>query len=116
MIREVTLRYNGCEKTYSVESDTHYAARVEALGMFLEEFKIPGRPIEFLTRKKGLIEIGVRAAVDRRTLNREGPPPAQFYTEQVDRLRKWIRESNFPEEKKVKATELLLELEKVLSG
>lgn len=116
MIREVTLRFNGHEKTYSIESDTHYAARVEALGRFLEEFKIPGRPIEYLTRKKGLIEIGVRAAVDRRTLNKEGPPPAQFYTEQVDRLRKGIRESTFPEKVKIRATKLLLELEGVLSA
>jgi len=115
VIREVTLRYNGCEKTYPVESETHYAARMEALGKFLEEFKIPGRPVEYLTRKKNLISIEVKSAVDRRTFTKEGPP-SLFYVEQVEKLRKWIRESDFAEDKKTKATKLLLELEEVLGG
>lgn len=115
MLREVTLRFDGYEKTYSIEAESHYDARMQALGKFLEEFKIPGRPVEFLTRKKGLIEITVRSAVDRRTFSREGPPP-QFYTEQVDRLRRWIGKGDFPEVTKVKATKLLLKLGEVLSG
>jgi len=115
MLREVTLRYDGYEKMYPIEADTHYGARIEALGKFLDEFKIPGRPVEFLTKKKGLIEIEVRSAVDRRTLTKEGPIP-QFYSEQVERLRGWIREGDFPEETKVKATKLLLKLGEVLSG
>ena len=115
MIREVTLRHNSNEKTYPIESDTHYSARMEALGLFLEEFKIPGRPVEFLTTKKGLIGIEVRSAVDRRTFNKEGPT-TQFYVEQVSKLRRWVRESTFPENKKVKATRLLLKLEGVLNA
>lgn len=115
MLREVTLRYNGYEKSYPIEADSHYAARMEALGKFLEEFKIPGRPVEYLTRKKGLIEINVRSAVDRRTFTRDGPPTS-FYTEQVGRLRKWVREGNFPDETKAKATRLLLKLGEVLGG
>lgn len=113
MIREVTLRYDGYEKTYPVESETHYSARMEALGKFLEEFKIPGRPVEYLTRKKGLISIEVKSAVDRRTFSKDGPPTL-FYTEQVEKLRRWVRESSFPEKKKTQATKLLLELEGVL--
>lgn len=113
MLREVTLKYDGCEKSYPIEADTHYAARIEALGKFLEDFKIPGSPVEYLTRKKGLIEITVRSAVDRRTFTREGPP-ASFYTEQVEKMRRWVREGDFPEEIKVKATKLLLKLGEVL--
>ena len=113
MLREVTLRYNGNEKTYPIEADTHYAARVEALNKFLEDFKIPGKPVEYLTIKKGLIEITVRSAIDRRTFTREGPP-ASFYTEQVEKMRKWVREGDLPEGTKVKATKLLLKLEEVL--
>lgn len=116
MIREVTLRYNGYEKTYSIESESHYSARMEALGKFLEEFGIPGRPVEYLTRRKGLIDITVRSAVDRRTFTKEGLPPVEFYTSQVDRLRKLIRESEFPETTKVRVTKLLLRVSEVLSG
>lgn len=115
MIREVTLRHNGNERTYPIESETHYAARMSALGLFLEEFKIPGRPVEYLTTKKGVIGIEVKSAVDRRTFSKEGPT-TQFYAEQVSKLRRWVRESSFPEEKKVEATRLLLKLEGVLSA
>ena len=115
MVREVTLRYNGYEKTYPIEADSHYAARMEALGKFLEEFKIPGRPVEYLTKKKGLIEIQVRSSVDRRTLPKDGPSTS-FYVEQVDRLRRWVREGDLPKGVKVKATKLLLELSGVFSG
>ena len=113
MLREVTLKFNGCERTYPIEADSYYAAKIEALGLFLEEFKIPGKPFEYLTRKKGLIEITARSAVDRRTFSREGPQP-QFYTEQVEKLRKWIREGSLPEKTKTKATKLLLQLGEVL--
>jgi len=115
MLRDVTLRYGSNEKTYQIESDTHYGARVVALGMFLEEFKIPGRPVEYVTRKKGLIEITVRSAVDRRTFGRDEAQP-EFYVEQVERLRQWVREGPLSEGKKVKATELLLDLVEVLGG
>jgi len=115
MLREVTLRYGEYDKTYPIEADSYYAAKMEALGKFLEEFKIPGKPFEYLTRKKGLIEITARSSVDRRTFSREGPQP-QFYTEQVERLRKWIREGDLPETTKVKATKLLLRLGEVLGG
>ena len=115
MVREVTLRYGTVEKTYPIESDNHYSARVEALAKFLEEFKIPGRPVEYLTTKKGSIEISVKSAVDRRTIPRDGPSPL-FYIEQTIRLKRWVREGDLPGSKKTKATKLLLQLEEVFGS
>jgi len=115
VVREVTLRYGEIEKTYPIESDNHYAARMEALSKFLVEFKIPGRPVEYLTTKKGQIEISVKSAIDKRTIPRDGPSPL-FYSGQVVKLRRWVREGDLPRRKKTKATELLLQLEEVFSS
>ena len=115
MLREVSLRFSTYEKSYSIESDTHYGARVIALGKFLEEFKIPGKPVEFLTKKKGLIEITVRSEMDGRTADRS-EPSTEFYLGKVESLRKQIRESSLPEEKKVVATKHLLALSSLLGN
>lgn len=118
MLREVTLRFQDIEKTYTIEADSHYLARVAALDRFLEEYKIPGRPVDYITgSRKGLIEMAVKSAVDRRTLGRGYEPEESFYTDQVEKLRRYVRESRLvPEDKKVEATKLLLELEEVLSS
>ena len=115
MVREVTLRYGKFEKTYPIEADSHYTARMEALTRFLEEFKIPGRPVEYLTKKKGLIEITVRSEVDRRTIPRDGPSPL-FYVEQTIKFKRWVREGDLPKSKKTAAVKLLLQLEEVFGS
>ena len=118
MIREVVLSFEGKEETYPVDTETHYAARVEALGKFLETYKIPGRPVDYIVgRFKGLIGITVRSAIDRRSLPRNSDPDDAFFLDQVGRLRVHVRTSSrLTDKSKTKATRLLLQLEEVLSG
>lgn len=118
MLRDVTLNFEGHEKTYTVDKETHYAARVEALSRFLEEFKIQGRPVDYIVgRFKGLIGITVKSEVDNRTGERNTEPDNAFLLDQTGRLRRHVRESpSLTEERKSKATGLLLELEEVFSG
>lgn len=118
MLREVILSFEGREETYPVDSETHYAARIEALGKFLETYKIPGRPVDYIVgRFKGLISITVRSAVDRRTLPRNSEPDGAFFLDQVGKLRLHVRTSSrLTDKSKSTATSLLLQLEEVLSG
>lgn len=113
---EVTIKYDTKEKTYPISADRDYGARIAAVEMFLEEYMLPGAAVEYVSgRKKGTFEIMVRAAVDGRRISRYGPS-TEFFSEQIGKMRKWVREGGFTEEKKVKATRLLLELEEVLGG
>jgi len=118
MFREVILDSGEHTKTYQVDTDTHYAARAEALKQFLEEFKYPGRPVDYIGgRRKGLINISVKTAIDRRTLERPNTDDGQYFLEQIERLRKYVRTSEILKDRnRAKATELLLKLEEVLSG
>jgi hypothetical protein len=118
MLREVTLTFENTQKTYEKDTNTHYEARVEAIKDFLEEFKIPGKPTDYIVgRFKGLIGVTVRSAVDRRTLPKTNEPSRTYVYEQVTRLRQYVRTSTFLTDKsKSKATKLLLQLEEVLSG
>lgn len=118
MLRDVTLSLEGREKTYQVDTNTHYEARTEALGMFLEEFKIPGRPTDYIVgRFKGLIGITVHSSIDRRGEPKNNEPTEAFMLEQVGKLRRHVRTSPFlTDKRKTKATRLLLQLEEALSG
>lgn len=118
MLRDVTCSFEGQEETYQVDTGTHYEARVEALGKFLEEFKITGKPTDYMVgRLRGLIGVTVRSTVDRRTLARNDGPNQAFILDQVSRLRQHVRTSSFLTDKsKTKATRLLLQLEEVVSG
>jgi len=118
MLREVTLNFESTEKTYQVDTNTHYEARVEALSRFLEDYKIQGRPVDYIVgRFKGIIGMTVRSSVDKRTLSKNSEPGEAFVLEQVERLRRHVRTSTFLSDKsKSKATKLLLQLEEVLSG
>jgi len=117
MLRNVTLNFEDKEETYQVDANTHYEARVEAIRRFLEEFKIQGRPTDYIVgRFRGLIGVTVRSAVDRRTISKPSEPSEAFLLEQVTRLRQHVRTSTFlPEKSKSKATKLLLQLEEALS-
>lgn len=118
MLREVALSFEGTEKTYKVDKDTHYSARVTALEMFLDEFKIQGRPVDYISgRLKGLISITVRSAVDNRTGERNTEPDSAFLLDQTNRLRRHVRTSpSLSEDRKSTATQLILQLEEVFSG
>jgi len=113
---EVTVKYNTIEKTYPISADRDYGARMEAVKTFLEENMLPGTPVEYVAgKKKGLLEISVRTVVDKRRISRYGPS-SEFLAEQTSKMRRWVREGEFPEVKKLEATELLLKLEEVLGG
>lgn len=118
MLREVTLSFEGKEETYKVDSETHYAARIEALDKFLETYKIPGRPVDYIVgRFKGLISVTVRSAIDKRSQPRNSEPDGAFFLDQVGKLRGHVRTSScLTDRSKSKATRLLLQLEEVLSG
>lgn len=113
---EVSVKLNSSEKTYTISAERDYGARSIAVGKFLEEFKIPGIAVEYVSgKKKGLVEIVVRAAVDGRKISKYGPS-GEFYSEQIGKFRKWVREGDFTEDTKAEATRLLLRLGEVLSG
>jgi len=113
---EVTVKFNSHEKAYPISAERDYGARSLAVGKFLEEFKLPGMAVEYVSgKKKGLMEITVRAAVDKRRISKYGPS-GEFFSEQIGKLRRWVRESNFTEDTKAEATKLLLKLGDVLSG
>ncbi len=116
MLWEVTVKYGSIEKTYPISADRDYGARMEAVGMFLEDNQLPGSAVEYVSgKKKGTFEIGVRSAVDRRRLSKFGPS-VEFFSEQISKMRRWIREGEFSEKTKNEATRLLLELEGVLGS
>ena len=117
MHREVTLSVNEISKTYQVDTDTHYEARAEALRQFLEECHLPGRPADYIVgRKKGIISISVKSAIDRRTIDRDRND-GEYFRDQIERMRSYVRLSeDINDKQKTKATKLLLDLEEVLSG
>jgi hypothetical protein len=110
----VELGYNGNLKSYQLSAESHYNARMLGLEKFLEECKIPGTPIEYLTKKKGTIAISVSKLLDRRKIPRVFPQNT-FYFDHVERFRKMVREGELPEAKKRKVVKLLLEVGRVLS-
>ena len=52
---------------YKVSASRYYDAKSRALEMFLEEFKVPGKPYEYLSTKRLLVSIEVKSETDRRT-------------------------------------------------
>ena len=112
---EVLVAFNGHSKEYLVEAESHYNARIQALERFLPEFKIPGSPVDYVTRKKDVIEMSVRKVLDRRKIPKTYPQ-TDFYVEHINKLRKWIREGELPADKKRKITALLLKVSEVLSA
>ena len=116
MLWDVTVKYGSIEKTYPVSADRDHGARMEAVGKFLEENMLPGAAVDYVSgKKKGTLEIAVRAAVDRRRISKYGPN-TEFFSEQTSKMRRWVREGELTEDQKAKATKLLLELEGVLVG
>lgn len=111
----VSLEYGGNRRELLVSAESHYDARVQALDKFLEEFKIPGTPVEYLTEKKGIIDVSVHKALDRRSIPRVYPQTT-FFVDHIERLRKQIRESELTPDKKRKVTKLLLDISEVLNG
>ncbi len=112
---EVTIRMGSSIGSYTVTAPKYYEAKIKGLSLFLVEFRIPGRPYEFLTSKKNLVEVGVRALEDRRRGAKEAPR-LNFYLDQVDTLGKLIRLSELNREAKTKSIGLLYDLREVLVG
>ncbi len=101
--------------SYSVTASKYYEAKIEALKLFLQEFKIPGKAYEFLTTKKDLVEVSVKSSEDRRMLTRE-TPTTDFYLSQVDMLIKSLRTGKLDRSVKKKGVGILYDLREVLSG
>lgn len=114
MLWDVTVSLEKNEKTYCIEAERDYGARLEALKRFQEEFRIAGNPVEYLTKRRGYFNIVVRSAFDKRKQPRSSnSSDPSFYIEQVGRIMKLVRESSLQEEDKVKAGNLLSELEEL---
>ena len=107
---EVRVKANSKEAVYTLAAPRYYDARKKGVELFLKENKIPGSPWEYFTTKKGLVEASVRSLRDRR---RE-IPEKEFYVEQVEYLRKLLRESKLDSDVREKGTKLLIQLRKVL--
>ena len=111
----VVVKFGNRESEYTVTADGYYDAKIGGLSRFLEENKIPGRPWEFLSSKKGLFEVSARGGVDKRALPKV-PVTVQYYLEQVVKLKKMIRKGGLDSDAKREAVRLLMKLEGVLSG
>lgn len=111
---EVVVKKDTIESVYTVTAPRYYDARKQALEMFLRENRVPGRPWEYFSGVRGGIEISVRTLQDRR--KERVTPEREYYLEQVEYLRKLIRESEFDSDTKRRSTGLLLKLREVLGG
>ena len=118
MKRSVRLSVGELDKTYEIESYSHYEARVEALKQFLTEFKIPGRPVDYIMgKRRGVITISVKSELDRRLRDDTYKNDGEYFHDQIEVLKSQVRIADkLPDKSKTKATKLLLELEEVLSG
>jgi len=113
---EVTVQMNGMGSSYLVTAPKYYEAKVKGLSRFLEEYQIPGRPYEFLTSKRELVQVKVKALEDRRRGTREAPG-LTFYLDQVESLKKFIRTSETLDwDTKTRSVELLRDLVRTLKG
>lgn len=112
----VTCSFDGHVNTYAVSAVTFYEARVSALHLFLKEFKIPGRPWEYVTRKKNVIDVQVSSLQPRKGTGAKKELPITFYYQQIDILRKLIRMGDFTPKQKKEAGALLLEVREAISG
>lgn len=112
---EVTCRLDTARSVYAVSAARYYEAQIKGLRLFLEEYKIPGKPWEYLTTKKGVIEVSVALLKERKDGTRKALD-VSFYYGQIDTLRRLIRTGDFRPDVKKKAGLLLLKLKDVLSG
>jgi len=112
--KEVTIRYGLLVRTYELEADSPYRAKLTALNLFLTENGIPGRPVDYLTRKRHLIEVSCRSSHDGRK-DRHDVPVTAYSEYLLEQLQKTIgRRDDLPAKKKTKATDLVLKLQEVL--
>jgi hypothetical protein len=86
---EVTIRMDGSKGVYKVVADRYYDVKSRALAQFVQEFKIPIKPYQFLTTKKHLVDISTRTLHDRRVGVRD-VSPIEFYIQGIEDLRKAI--------------------------
>jgi len=110
----VTVRKDDIEKSYEVTEDRYYSAKVEGISRFLDETKTPGRPWEYISRKRGILEVVVKEKVP--TTKVSTSPTIQFYQEKTVEFRKLVREGPLDEDTKLKASGLLLQLQEVFNG
>lgn len=112
----VSCKFEGYTNTYAISTATYYGARVRALKLFLKEFKIPGRPWEYVTRKKNVIDVQVASLQPRKGTGAKKELPVTFYYQQIDILRKLIRTGDFTSTQKKVAGALLLQVRETLGG
>lgn len=110
----VTCTLEDMEASFDLDRERYYDARIEGLRLFMEKFKIPGTPTQYLSSKKGLIKVIVRSLDDRRK-----PIPTEiltldFFIERLDVLRELFRTSEVDESIRNECQGLLLKARRVL--
>ncbi len=112
----VTCKMGNLETTYDpIEAGRYYDARIKGLSRFLIDNRIPGRPWEYLSKKRGIIEVIVRTKEDSRKEPRR-TYELDYFLEQSDKLKEQIRDSPLDTSVKRESVKLLRNLGKVLSG
>ena len=110
----VTVKMDGKEGTYPVQAVSRVTAKLRAIDLFLQEFRIPGKAWQFLRKKKHLIEVTTKCLVDGRVVK---PLSAvSFYIDQVQKLRNLVRQSRLDDSSKRELTRHLIQMEGVLDG
>lgn len=110
---EVTIKQGEVEKTYPISEESPYSAKVSAARKFLEDFEIPGTPSKLATDTINT-QISVRSLEDKRKVR--SSYNSKFYVDQIDRLRRLVRQGDMDGSTKEKATRLLFDLREVLGG
>ena len=112
----VTCKMNGLEATYDpIVADRYYDARVKGINQFLIENRIPGRPWEYISKKRGVIEVTVRTKEDSRKDPRR-TYELDYFLEQAGKLKDQIRDSTLSTTVKRESVKLLRNLREVLDG
>ena len=111
----VTCKMNGLERVYDITADRYYGAKIKAVSQFLVENRIPGRPWEYLSGKRGLIEVSVQSKNDSRKEPRR-TYELDYFLEQAVRLKEQVRDSKLSDATKKDAVRLLRNLRAVLNG
>ena len=110
---KVSVKYGNLGAEYTVSASGYYDARVKGLTLFLEENRLPGAPWEYLSVKRGVIEVSANASVDGRKTP-EQPVSVPYYLEQVTKLKGIVRKNGLDEDTKREVVGLLIKLEEVL--
>lgn len=99
---------------YTVEADRYYEGKIKALKEYLRENNIIDTPAKYLSENGKIVKVEGKCLEPRRKVS--GDKDRYFYLDQVDRLRRLVRECDFTSEERVKIVSLLSGIRRVIKN